>query len=350
MQLAEGELPAVPEQFDTDPWKLNIENGTLDLKTGELKEHEPKDYITKIAPVSYDAKATCPQWLEFLNTIFKSNVALIKFIQKAIGYSLTGLTVEQCLFIFFGSGANGKSTFDNTIRTLLGDYAQKTPMETFLVKRSDSISNDIARLQGSRFLSATEVEQGRRLAESLIKQLTGQDTVTARFLHAEFFEFVPAFKLFLSTNHKPIIRGTDHAIWRRIRLVPFEVTIPSDQQDIDLPHKLESELPGILNWALEGCKLWQSEGLGMPEKIREAGLGYQVEMDSLASFFADRCVIEPRKLVKSSILYSEYKRWAEQEGEEIISNRKFTARIIERGFDSTRQSSGQFFLGIGVLE
>jgi P4 family phage/plasmid primase-like protien len=242
LSLAQSELAIRPEQFDADRWALNCMNGTLDLQAeAVLHPHRRAQLITRIVPTIYDPSAECPIWESVLATLFQGDEGLIQFVQKGVGYSLTGDTREQVVFIFHGSGANGKTLVLMVLMDLLGEYATQTPASTLLVKKGDGIPNDIARLAGCRFAAAVETEDGQRLAEGLVKQMTGRDRLVARFLRAEFFEFVPQFKLFLATNHKPRIRGTDHAIWRRIRLVPFAVTIPDAQQDRDLPEKLKAE-------------------------------------------------------------------------------------------------------------
>lgn len=215
LKLAESEegIPISPQKLDRNQYLLNCLNGVIDLKTDQLKPHNPENFITKIIPVEYNPKATCPLWIEFLETIFNWNQDITGFLQRAIGYSLTGDTSEQCLFLLHGSGANGKSTFLSIVNYLLGDYAQTAIFDTFLAKKEErSVNNDIARMQGKRFVSAIESEGERRLSEVLIKQLTGGDIITARFLFAEFFEFTPQFKIWLACNHKPVVRGTDLAI------------------------------------------------------------------------------------------------------------------------------------------
>ena len=283
LSLAESEpkIPILANDFDSNTYALNVLNGTIDLRTGELKPHNPSNLITKLCPVKYDPKQKSPLWEKFLNEIMDGNDELISFLQKVIGYSLTGDTREQCFFIFYGTGANGKTTFLQTISTLLNDYAQQSPTETFMLRRFGGVPNDVARLKGKRFVSTIEIEQGRRMAESLVKALTGGDTIAARFLFGEFFEFIPQFKLFLGTNHKPVIHGTDLAIWRRIRLIPFLVTIPEEKQDRELVSKLKEELPGILNWAIKGCLAWQKDGLGVPEEVKAATDEYRKEPRSL---------------------------------------------------------------------
>jgi putative DNA primase/helicase len=244
VKLAETEegIPISVDMLDTNPWPLNCRNGTIDLRTGNLRPHQREDLISKLAPVNYDPEAVCPRFLEFLAEIFHSVVPgatgrLIDYMHRAIGYSVTGVTTEQVLHLFYGTGSNGKSTFLEILRDMLGDYASQADFTTFLAGKNDAIRNDVARLAGARFVAAVEAESGRRLSEVLVKSLTGGDTITARFLHREFFEFKPQMKIFLAVNHKPIIRGTDYGIWRRIRLIPFTVTFPPDKRDRRLIEK-----------------------------------------------------------------------------------------------------------------
>lgn len=260
---SEAELVARSSEFDADPMLLGVGNGTVNLLTGGLWEPRREDYITKQAMTHYDPAAQCPLWLSFLNRIMGGDTEMIGFLQRAMGYALTGSAKEQCLFLLYGVGANGKSTFLNVIGELAGDYGANTPAESLMVQQNSGVRNDIARLRGVRFVTAIETEDGQRLAESLVKSLTGGDTISARFLYGEFFDFTPQFKLFLAANHKPVIKGDDYAIWRRVRLVPFEVTVPEGEQDRDLPEKLRAELPGILNWAIEGCHEWIAQGCGL---------------------------------------------------------------------------------------
>ena len=216
------------DELDHNPWLLNVQNGTIDVKSGEFREHRQEEMISKIANVDYDPQADCPLWKQFIREIMNYKTDIITFLQTAVGWALTGDNSEQVMFILFGSGANGKTTFLNTIMYILGDYAIATPTETFMKKAGDQNTNDIARLRGTRFVTTTEAEQGRRLSEPLIKKITGNDQVTARFLYGEYFNFTPTFKILMATNHKPVIKGTDHGIWRRIRLIPFTTRIEED--------------------------------------------------------------------------------------------------------------------------
>ncbi|EMI11236.1 DNA primase family protein [Anoxybacillus gonensis] len=356
ISLAESEVPILPDDMDRDIWLFNCQNGVIDLKTGELLPHSREYLMTKISPVSYDPKAECPTWIKFLEDIMQDDEGnvkheLIEFLQKAIGYSLTGDTSEQVLFFLYGTGRNGKSTFVNTIKEILGDYGKQTNADTFTVKKSDRVNNDIAALKGARLVAATESEEGARLAESLVKQLTGGEPILARFLHQEFFEFVPQFKIFFTTNHKPVIRGGDEGIWRRIRLIPFTVTIPPEKLDKDLPQKLRAEMPGILRWAVEGCLKWQREGLGNPKEVQEATQSYKDEMDTLGNFIKENCVIVPSAKCVVSELYKEYTEWCEDNGEFVLSRTKFNRKIEERGFKKERSTGGHFyFFGIGLRD
>lgn len=336
ISLAQSEVAISPREFDNNPFLLNVNNGTIDLRTGKLQPHRKEDFITKLAPVDFDEKALSPLWDRFLNDIMDGNTDLISFLQRAVGYSLTGDVSEQCLFIFFGSGANGKSSFLSTIGYLLGDYSQQTPTETLMVKTKGAIPNDVARLKGSRFITASEADAEHRLAESLIKQMTGGDTITARFLHREFFDFDPTHKIFLGTNHKPVIRGQDYAIWRRIRLVPFEITIPEKERDKHLTGKLKQEIEGVLAWAVKGCLEWQRNGLGMPKEVSKATDEYKNEMDIINDFITERCVIGSDLKVATKDLYEAFKEWCERNGDRAIAKRTLATRLREKGYKPDR--------------
>jgi putative DNA primase/helicase len=353
VELTQSEpgLQVAQSALDPDPWLLNVQNGTLDLRTAEFSEHKREDFITKIMPTKYDPQASCPAWNAFLEQVMPDNQAQIKFLQKAIGYSLTGITKEQVLFIFYGTGANGKSTFVNVIHSLLGDYAMNTPTETLLVKRAGGIPNDVARLRGARFVSANEAEHGKYLAEALVKQLTGGDKITARFLYGEYFDFDMTCKLFLIVNHKPNIKGTDHAIWRRIHLIPFIVTIPQEKRDPGLTEKLKSELPGILNWALEGCKIWLQEGLEPPETVKSATKDYRVEMDLIGEFVAECCIEDMNAKTPFGALYERYKTWCAERNVDSLNPFSFATCLDERGFQPGKNKAlGRFRYGIRLRD
>ncbi len=375
---SEPGIPVQPEAFDVDPWLLNCTNGTLDLRTGTLRPHTQDDLLTKCLPIPYTPEAPCPTWDRFLWRIMGGTLTpddpdiragelenrqaaderaqrLISFLQHAVGYSLTGATREQCLFVLHGRGANGKSTFLEGLQALFDMYGQSTPSASLLAKdahRYDGIPNDIARLRGARLVTAVEIGEGKRLNEELVKRLTGQDTMTARFLRAEFFDFTPAFKLWIACNHLPTIRGTDQAIWRRIRLIPFEVSIPEAEQDKDLPAKLRAELPGILAWAVRGCRLWSAEGLGAPNEVQAATAAYRTAMDTVEAFLEERCVQIDDDQVKTQAtrLYMDYQAWAKTTGEETLTQRVFGDRLTERGFQRQRGTGNHYYWhGLGLL-
>jgi putative DNA primase/helicase len=348
IELAKSEpgIPVIPEELDTDDWVLNCGNGTLDLCTGELRPHCRDDLITKLVPVEHDPEATCGRWNRFLDVIMDGNQDLVGFLQRAIGYALTGDTSEQCLFVLHGRGANGKSTFLEVIRKMLGDYALKMDSSSLLAGKNRSVSNDIARLRGARFVSATEIDASERMAEALVKELTGGDTLVARFLYRENFEFTPTFKLFMAVNHLPDIQGRDHAIWRRIRLIPFEVTILEGDRDPRLPARLCEELPGILNWALEGCLEWQEDGLEIPDEVRTATDSYRTDMDFVGRFIGEQCSEDPTARIRVTRLWNAYEDWCERNNEEPVARRAFNANLGDRGYQKRRHGGGYFWFGI----
>jgi len=350
VRLAQSEatIPVLPEQLDEDPWLLNCANGTLDLKTGALRPHRREDLITKLIPIAYDATAPCPTWLNFLDRVLDGRPALIDFVQRAVGYSLTGSTTEQCLFVLWGSGANGKSTFIVALTRVLAAYAATMDANTLFARKNDDMAakNDLATLAGIRFAAAMESDMGRRLAEALVKQITGGDRVKVRRLYADPFEISPAFKIFLSTNHRPHIRGSDKAIWRRLRLIPFTVVIPDGEQDHRLLETLATETPGILAWAVRGCLVWQERGLEMPEEVRDATAAYRRDEDLLADFLADRCIVDPMASVAAADLRAAYVDWAEKVGEKPLSQKSLGGHLKECGFEQVRTGTLRGWVGV----
>jgi len=336
------------DDLDRNEWVLNLQNGCVDIPTGDFREHRREELITKIANVSYDPDADCPLWKQFVREIMNFDADLIGFLQTAAGWALTGNTEEQTMFILYGSGANGKTTFLNTVLYILGDYGIATPTETFMKKSGDQNTNDIARLRGTRFVTTTETDQGRRLSEPLIKKITGNDQMTARFLYGEYFNFTPACKIFMATNHKPVIKGTDHGIWRRIKLIPFTTRIDDDRQDKNLEVKLRGEASGILNWLLEGAGRWVREGLRVPSVISNATDEYRAEMDVIGNFLVDRCVQDAAVSVRLKELYRAYSDWCDANKEHAVSERFFSIRLKEMGFEQNRSADARFWVGLGL--
>lgn len=321
--------------FDRDPWLLNVENGTLDLKNdGKLRPHDPADMITKLVPVDYLEDAKAPVFEQFLVEILPSE-EVRRFVQKAVGYALTGDVSEQVMFIPYGTGANGKSTFLGVLLKMLGDYA-KEAADDLLVSKQGAHPTELADLFGAWFVASMEVDEGRKLAEARVKQLTGGDRIKARFMRQDFWEFDPTHKFFMSVNHKPVVRGTDHAIWRRIRLVPFTKTFAEEEKDALLPEKLAVELPGILAWAVRGCVNWQSERLGAPKEVMAATEEYKSEMDVLSAFVDERCETGEKFKERSSRLYEAYREWCQETGESAETMRTFGNRMTERGYVAGR--------------
>lgn len=339
----------LPSDFDRDIWALNTKSGVLDLRSGQLSDHHYSQYLSKITNVEYSDKADCPRWRQFLQDIFDGNGELIRYIQKAVGYSLTGSTKEQCIFFLYGTGRNGKSTFLEVISDLLGDYTCNIQPETIMVRKvSSSANSDIARLKGARYVTTVEPEEGVRLNEGLVKQLTGGDRITARHLYGQEFEFNPEFKIWMGTNHKPIIRGRDDGIWRRLHLIPFSVQIPENKVDKELKDKLKREYVGILNWAVEGCLLWQREGLKQPKEVAEAVSEYKSEMDVVAAFL-DECTQTGPGEVRASALYQSYRDWAKENGQHIMSNTKFGLEVTKR-YNKVRDNVGYKYLGVQLAD
>lgn len=350
VEIAQSMVPVLLRDLDTDPMLLTVGNGTVDLKTGELRESRQSDYIAKQADVVFEETARCPIFESFLSDIFAGDKALILFIQKSVGYSFTASVQEQCVFICYGSGSNGKSTLLGALQRMLGDYAAAMPSSAVLQKRNERVPNDVAGLRSIRYATLLEIEQGRRLDEPMIKAMTGGDVISARFLFGEFFDMVPTFKLWFGVNSKPRILGADHGIWRRVRLIPFTVQIPDEKQDKHLAEKLDAERSGILNWALEGCRLWQRDGLEPPAAVVMATAEYRGEEDTLSDFIEDAIEVSDRWETPSNQIYAAYKSWCEKNGEKYQSQRWLTLRLEERGYIRQRTKHGRIWLNIALSQ
>jgi putative DNA primase/helicase len=337
--MAKSDLAIGPEELDTDPWLLNVENGTIDLRTGAMRKHRKEDFITKLAPVTFDPDADCSLWPAFLDRIFDGNEELIGYMQRLVGYCLTGVTEEHILPFLYGTGANGKSTFCETILKLMGpDYAMKAAPDLLLAKRLETHPTDRADLFGKRFVACIETEEGRRMAEALVKELTGGDRVRARRMREDFWEFAPTHHIWLAGNHKPVIVGSDRGIWRRIKLIPFEVVIPEAEQDKKLPAKLAEELPGILNWAIAGCLDWQRDGMREPKIVGAATSAYSAEMDEVGQFIKEYCETGPDFKTAATELY---KAFQEAMPDSALNQHSFGARLRQKGFLNRDPATGK---------
>jgi putative DNA primase/helicase len=356
IDLARPELAVSPDDLDRDPMLLNVDNGTVDLRTGERRPHARGDLITKQAPVAFDPRADCPLWRRFLTRIMDGRATMIGFLQRLSGMCLTGDVRDQHLFIFFGPGANGKSVYLDTTTGLLGDYATQAPPDLLVVKRHSEHPTEIADLCGRRFVVSTECEEGSRLKVQLVKRLTGDRRLKARFMRADFFEFTRTHKIVLVTNNRPQVREASLAVWRRVCLVPFTVVIPPGEQDLELIDKLRAEWPGILNWALTGCREWLAYGLQAPPEVLQATEEYQAEQDVLADFVDECCILAANAVVARGDIYRAYEAWAKRSGESHpLINRQLYERLRNLpgvSDDDPRRVKGKvtrLFRGIGLL-
>jgi putative DNA primase/helicase len=373
-------------ELDQKPWLFNVEGGTLDLQRGELVAHDPAHLLTQRSPVAYNEQATCPTWERFLWDIMggdarqkeatereekarkdgkegsqdgHSTSELVSYLQRLVGYCMTGSTREQAFIVLHGSGANGKSTFLNILKLILGSYQAAAQFATFTATATETIRNDLAALRSVRLVSAAEPDEGVRLAEGIVKQLTGGDPLTARHLYKDYFTYTPQFKILLSCNHLPVIRGTDHGIWRRVQLVPFLCrwrVKPDDPPELpaadpDLYDKLKAELPGILAWAVRGCLEWQEVGLLPPASVLAATNSYREDQDTFGTFLRDCTIVGAGCSVLSSVLYEAYQQWADTNGiRQPMSSNGFGRRISAiQGVTSVARNSKRYWSGLGLL-
>jgi len=352
------DIPASPDDFDAYPDYLNVQNGIVNLKNGELMPHDSTWMLSKITNCEYDAKKRKPKrWLQFLDEITGGNKEMQDYIQRSIGYSISGSNKEQCAYFLYGMGNNGKSTFLDTIADMLGDYASNAQPDTLMLQsRVGSLgggaNSDIARLKSARFVTCEEPTEGVRLNEGLLKQLTGGSKVTCRFLYGDEFEYTPEFKIWIATNHKPTVRGTDVGIWRRIKLLPFEVNIPKEKVDKNLKYKLRQEFPQILAWAVEGCMKWHRDGLEEPQRVIEATKDYKQEMDLIAGF-VEQCVMidyDTDEKIMASDLFAVYSKWAKQNNEWEMSAKRFGMEIVKKIPEKGRNGKGVYYTKIKLTD
>lgn len=362
LKLAQAYLAIKASHLDKNQYFFNCANGVIDLKTGSLLQHNSDYLLTKQSNVRYDPDAKCPTWERFLTEIFPEDRDIIPFLQRAVGYSLTGDTREQCMFILHGNGSNGKSTFLDTLQGIMSDFWVKTKAEAFMERDRGSDANPfLAMLRGARFVTASETKTDRSLDEAVVKEATGDSFMTVRNLHQNPITFQPQFKLWLATNHKPEIRGTDEGIWRRLRLIPFKAQF-FDESDPNAPEhgpfkdkmlmiKLKAELPGILAWAVRGCLDWQKYGLQPPESVQEATQEYRSEMDIIGTFLEECCDRRSDKTTSCNDVYGIYKKWCEDNGHYSLSKNKLGRRIYERGYEKARAYNGdKAYKGLEIKE
>ena len=345
------------ERLDAAPFAFNVRNGTIDLKTGELRAHNRADLITRLSPIKYDNTATAPRWLQFLTEIFDGDCELADYVKRLFGYALTADQRHQIITFLWGQGDNGKGVLTRTWLAVAGEYGKAAADTLLMRKYSDAIPADVADLWGARLVIASESQEDGRLDEQRVKALTGSDRIKARFMRQNFFEFEPTHHIFLQTNHKPKIVGQDHAIWRRIRLIPFGVRFEDPhlnpatvhRKDFELEQKLREELPGILRWAVEGAREALNEGLRDPESVMAATKEYRREEDILSDFIESRCVLGPEREATVSDLYGAYKVWCQGEGTRPWSQNRFSRRLTDAGYQSGRDANeGRVRKGIAL--
>ena len=337
------------EDLDAAPWLLNCLNGTLDLRTGELKPADPADLLTKIAGAAFAPDAAGPTFQRFLDRV-QPDDQVREFLARLLGHALVGQLVEHVLPIFWGDGANGKSTLLDAVLAALGDYGGSAAPGLLTARNFDAHPTEIADLFGLRLARLDETDDGRRLAEGTVKRLTGDRRQKARRMRENFWEFDASHTFVMLTNHKPLVAGTDEGIWRRLRLIPFSVVIPEAERDEHLPDRLNGELDAVLAWLVAGCADWQDRGLHEPEAVLEATAAYRAESDAVGRFLAERCFTATVAKIQSSALYQAWCRWCVGEGLEAGSNKAFTTSLQNRGFDATKSDGRMVWQGLGLID
>lgn len=349
LQAARPHLACKAAELDANPLLLGLPNGVLDLATGEHREHRQTDRITKVAGCDFNPDATAPTWTQFVCEVFNDDAQLIDYVQRLIGYMLAGKRGEHLLPIFCGGGGNGKSTLLGALQSMFRDYAGTATPGLLIQHYGNDHPTGLADLQGRRFVVASETGEAGKLAEEQVKSLTGGDTITARRMRQDFYQFQPTHQLVLQTNHKPRVTGTDEGIWRRIRLIPFVRQFTGEDRDTSLPDKLRSELPGILTWAWHGWQRYQVEGLdAMPMAVRAATDEYRESSDVVGQFLADCCETDKLLSAKAGELYKRYTAWCDEAGERARSQKEFGTGLTERGFSNARSSGVRLWRGLGI--
>ena len=349
LAVSEPEMAVTDRELDADPMLLGVQNGVVDLRRGHLLFNQPEMRVTRYCGAEFVEDAPSPRWVRFLDQIFQGDTQTIETVQRLLGYTLTGLVTEEILVICIGYGSNGKSVFSNVISRIMGGYSRTAPPSLLTVRRSDDASprNDLAALAGARYVSISELQAGDRLDEQVVKLLAGREPISARFLHKEFFEFLPTFTAWLRTNHKPIITGEDHGIWRRMVLLPFSRTFTDDEKDPFLEDKLMDESDGILQWMLEGARMYLNDGaLKLSPRIKAEVARYRSDSDMLGEFLTDRTTLCATGKVSQVNLYSVWRMWCEESGVRPGSKKTFTQRLAERGYPEGRSNGARFYVGL----
>ena len=353
MAKSAGGICVKEEEFDQHDWLFNTVSGTIDLKTGTLHPHDRSQLLSTISPVKFDPRAECPKWMEFLEKVMQGDQELVSFLQRLAGYTMSGSVAEQAFCVNWGEGSNGKSTYLDVLSTVMGGYADTTPFNTFSERKNGGIPNDLAALHKARMVICSEGARTTKLAEAMIKNVTGSETVSARFLHHEFFSFRPKFTLFLQSNHKPVITGTDHGIWRRVRFIPWLYTFSDAEINKRwAQEEVEAEGPGILNWMIKGCLEYQRIGLAEPEVVRAAIAQYRENSDTLGIWLKDECTKVPGHETPSGGFYAVYRSWARDTGEDAITAQEFKTEMLKRGYGWKKTKKANVFVGIraGIVE
>jgi putative DNA primase/helicase len=349
LATSEPGIPVTTRDLDRDQWLLNCTNGTVNLRTGMMQSHQREDLITKMCPVAFDPAAKAPRWHRFLEEI-QPDPDTRRFLQAATGYSLTGDVSEECLFFLLGPGQNGKSKFLGALQETFGDYSAQIAPDVLMVRNRENRDTDRAELFGLRFVSTIEVNQGQRFDESNLKWLTGGDKIRARRLYENSWQFDPTHKLWLAANYTPVIRGNDLGVWRRIRLIPFSVTIPETKRDLRLAETLKAEGSGILRWAVEGCLAWQQDGRLLDvAAVKSATADYRDSMDLVGRFVADRCRVDAFSEVMATGLYRHFVEWCQESREYVFPQKEFTRRLTDHDFVNVHRRNGSWWLGLGLV-
>jgi putative DNA primase/helicase len=344
----EDGIAVSPDDLDADPWLLNCANGTVDLRTGQLRDPDPSDLLTKVTGAAYRPEAVSAEWIRFLERV-QPEPAMRRFLARLVGHSLEGRIVEHLLPIFHGEGANGKGTFIGAVLAALGDYADAADPELLTARTFDAHPTGVADLYRVRLAVLHEGDAGRRLAEGTVKRLTGGDRLKARRMREDFWHFEPSHTFVVLTNHRPIVTGTDEGIWRRLRLIPWPVVVPADERDEHLSERLKLAAEAVLAWIVAGYHDWREHGLGEPDTVTAATDAYRGENDAVGRFLSEMCVVSPAASVRSAELYGGWSKWAADEGEDPGTAKAFTTALTNRGYGPpTRTNRGALWRGIGL--